>query len=118
MLDRLRPEFNWHGFGRTRGGWVDAHGRLADPPRPPNPELVHPGVEALLATNGWCAPVEPLYDLFGARAPGVAWSAWIEWRPPFPGLAELLPKINMPRGPITFLPTTDSEGEPWPTSSK
>ena len=85
---------DWYGFARTRGGWVDLAGRLSVPPDDrPEP--------AVTATGGVCAPIAPFYS-FGPSGPAVRWDPWVEWHPPLPRLADLLPVIQAPRGAVRY----------------
>ena len=90
---------DWYGFGRTRGGWVDAAGRLTEPWLPL--ALTSTAVPVITATGGFCAPATPHYT-FGQPGTADHWEPWIEWHPPFKSLADLMPVVSAPRGAIRY----------------
>lgn len=94
LVEWVCRDIDWYGFARTRGGWVDAHGRLADPPEDrPEPTFTVPG--------GFCAPMTSYYS-FGPSGRADHWDPWVEWHPPRQRLADLMPVIRVQRGAIRY----------------
>lgn len=92
-------DVDWHGFGRTLGGFVDPWGRCAVP------KLDEP-TDELRAAGGIAAPVVPLYE-FAAALPSrdVVWLDWLLWYPPWDPIE--LPVVRVSRGPVRYtLPET------------
>lgn len=84
-----------------------------DPPPCPPEQTIDLGAPALVASGGWCAPTETLYDL---SDPGVAPGP--ELYGPVPGVLSVpvdvaarieLPTFTVPRGGVSYKPMSPAE---------
>lgn len=89
---------DWKGFGRTRGGFVDAAGQPTYPPR----QIIEGRTNGCSSTGGWCAPPSPFYSF--ADGTPVGWDNWVEWRRvTYVSIRDLMPSFSASRGGITWL---------------